>query len=74
MLADLRTQLLDDRRTHRIGRRLSTKRVLTNLLWRNLLLGRRVTSTTPTTTTTAILGRRRRRFIIGHGESSKNLK
>ena len=72
MLADLRTQLLDDRRTHRIRRRLSTKRVLTNLLWRNLLLGRRA-STAPTTTTTAILGRRRR-VIICHGERNKNLK
>ena len=64
LLADLRTQLLlDDRRTHYIGRRLSHL-LWRNLLRRNLLLGRR-DSTTPTTTTNHILGRR---IIISHVE------
>ena len=66
--------MLDDWRTHWLGRRLSTKkRVLTNLLNRNIL-GRRRDSTAITSITTPTCSVRRSRsswLFVGHVESSK---
>ena len=68
MLADLRSQLLDDWRSHWLGRRLSTKRgVLTNLLGRNILRRRLDSTTTPGSDIVRRSGVSR--LVVGHVET-----